>query len=240
MLVDESRLARAEEALGHAFRDRSLLTTALTHPSYAAEHVDADTYDRMEFLGDAVVGFVVSEYLYTAYPHSPEGELTLRKHFAVAGQSLAESGERLGLADFVLMGAGAEAAGDRRRASVLENTVEAVIGALFLDAGIDAARSFIVRVLGWRLDAPHVPDIDSKGTLQQWTQAEDGSLPEYRITAVEGPVHERTFTAEVSVGGVVLGSGSGATKQAAEKAAAAVALGFLGGRSETAGDASAG
>lgn len=231
--MDEARLEDAERLFGHVFADRSLLRTALTHPSYAAEHADADTYERLEFLGDAVLGFVVSDHVYRAYPAEPEGKLTRRKHFVVAGDALVETADALGLSAFVLLGAGANAAGERQRASILENTVEALIGALYLDAGLEVARSFALRVLAQRLEAEHVPQVDPKSALQQWTQWHSGNLPEYEITDVAGPVHARTFTADVLVNGEVLGSGSGPSKQAAEKAAATHALEVLHGRRES-------
>ncbi len=230
--MDEARIREAELLLGYTFGDPGLLRTALTHPSYAAEHAAADTYDRMEFLGDAVLGFVVSDHVYAAYPAESEGKLTLRKHYVVAGDALAEAADALGLAEFVLLGAGANAAGDRQRASVLENTVEALIAALYLDGGLDVARAFILRVLADRLAAEHVPEVDAKSALQQWTQAHGAFLPKYSIVDVTGPVHARTFTAEVVVRGQVLGTGSGPSKQAAEKAAAAVALEVMNGQRE--------
>ena len=231
-MAEDARIAEAEALLGRTFSDRELLRTALTHPSYAAEHEAADNYDRLEFLGDAVLGFIVADHVYAAYPEEPEGELTRRKHYAVSGDALASAAVDLGLTGFVLLGAGAQAAGERQRASVLENTVEALIGALYLDGGLDAARAFVVRVLGERLTAAGVPDVDAKGALQQWSQAHRGALPTYRIVDAIGPVHARVFTAEVDVAGTVLGSGSGPSKQAAEKAAAAVALEVVRGRGD--------
>lgn len=230
-MEDDARIADAEALLGYGFSDRELLRTALTHPSYAAEHEAAGTYDRLEFLGDAVLGFIVADHVYAAYPGEPEGELTRRKHYAVSGDALAGAAVELGLAEFVLLGVGAQAAGERQRASVLENTVEALIGALYLDGGLDAARAFVVRALGERLTAD-VPDVDVKSALQQWSQGRRGVLPAYRIVRATGPVHARVFTAEVDVAGTVLGSGSGPSKQAAEKAAAAAALVVLRGRED--------
>lgn len=223
-MAADARIAEAEALLGYSFADRDLLRTALTHPSYAAEHDAADNYDRLEFLGDAVLGFIVADHVYAAYPQEPEGELTRRKHFAVSGDALAGAAIALGLTEFVLLGAGAQAAGDRQRASVLENTVEALIGALYLDGGLEVARAFVVRVLAGRLTAAEVPEVDAKSALQQWSQGSRGVLPSYRIVHATGPVHMRVFTAEVDVAGTVLGSGSGPSKQAAEKAAAAAAL----------------
>lgn len=220
----EERIGRAQALIGHVFADPVLLRTALTHPSYAAEHVDSDTYDRLEFLGDAVLGFVVSDHVFAAYPQSPEGVLTRRKHHAVSREALSGAADELGLADLVLLGAGAQASGERQRASVLENTMEAVIGAVYLDGGLEVARTFILRVLRERLHGEAANETDAKGALQEWSQASTRTLPVYRIVTSEGPPHRRTFTAEVSVGGRVLGTGIGPTKQAAQKAAAASAL----------------
>ncbi len=234
--MDDARLIEAESLVGHTFTDRELLRTALTHPSYAAEHEAEGTYDRLEFLGDAVLGFIVADYVYRGCPAEPEGELTRRKHYAVSGDALSAAALELGLAEFVLLGAGAHAAGDRQRASVLENTVEALIGALYLDGGLDAARAFVLRVLSDRLAAADVPDVDVKSALQQWSQGARGMLPAYRIVDATGPIHARTFTSEVRVDGVVLGLGSGPSKQAAEKAAARVALDVIRGRREATAD----
>lgn len=225
--MDAGRLARIQEVLGYRFAAPALLVTALTHPSYAAEHPRAVSYERLEFLGDAVLGLIVSERLYREFPDAPEGDLTRRKHAVVAGDALALAAREIGLAEFVLLGAGAGASGDRGRNSVLENVTEAIIGAIYLDGGMDAASAFVSGSIADRLATPEIPVVDSKGALQQHTQALDGSLPVYRITSVSGPVHERTFTAQVSVRGAVVGTGTGCSKQSAEKAAAAEALGAL-------------
>ena len=220
----QDRLARAQEVVGRVFSRPELLETALTHPSYAAEHDIAGDYERLEFLGDAILGFVVSEQLYRALPDAPEGELTRRKHNAVSRDALAAVADELGIGDLVRLGRGADTAGDRARASLLENTFEALIGALYLDGGLEAAASFAVRILESRYATEDVPDSDAKSFLQQYTQSRTGLLPEYRITHVVGPPHSRTFSSEVTLDGRVLGSGEGASKRAAEKAAAAAAL----------------
>lgn len=225
--MDSERAASAQRILGHEFADLSLLKTALTHPSYAAEHVDADTYDRLEFLGDAVLGFIVADYVFERFPEAAEGVLTRRKHHAVSREALAEVAEELGLADLVLLGVGAHAAGERTRASVLENTMEALIAALYLDAGLEAARAFVLRVLSTRLAGLEAGQTDAKGALQEWSQAAGQGLPVYRIVGVTGPPHRREFRAEVSIGGRMLGEGAGATKQAAQKEAARSALEHL-------------
>jgi ribonuclease-3 len=222
--VDEQRRARAEEILGHTFDRPELLEAALTHPSYAAEHSDAVDYERLEFLGDAVVGFVVSDALFQLAPSAREGELTRRKHHAVCGETLAEVADELGVGDLIIFGRGADADGERVRPSVLENAIEALIGALYLDGGLDLARAFAVRVLEGRYGASDAPDNDPKSALQQYTQGVLSTLPEYRIIEAAGPPHRREFTAHVVVGGKVIGTGSGPSKQAAEKSAARAAL----------------
>jgi ribonuclease-3 len=222
--MDDDRLERAQALLRYRFRDPRVLDMALTHPSYAAEHPGAMSYDRLEFLGDSVLGFVVSERLYRYLPDADEGELTHRKHHAVSGDALAAAAERLGLADLVLLGKGAAAAGERRRTSVLENVFEAVVGAIYLDGGLEAASDFVVRVLAERFVSDVARETDPKSALQQHTQASGSGLPEYRVTSTEGPPHRRTFTVDVLIDGVVAGTGSGRSKQAAEKAAASHAL----------------
>jgi len=222
--VDPDRAAAAERILGHRFSDPGLLRTALTHPSYAAENVDAETYDRLEFLGDAVLGFIVADQVYREFSHASEGMLTRRKHHAVSRDALASAAEQIGLADLVLLGAGAHASGERQRASVLENTVEALIAALYLDGGLAVARGFVLRILQQRLQGHAAGAPDVKGALQEWSQSSAKTLPAYRIVSAEGPPHHRRFTAEVLIGDTVQGTGEGPTKQAAEKAAAAAAL----------------
>ena len=224
----DERLGRAEALLGHSFADRTLLDVALTHPSYAFENPSAMSYDRLEFLGDAVLSFIVSAYLFGAFPEAEEGELTKRKHFVTCGESLAEAGLRLGVAELLVLGTGADAAGERSRASVLENAMEALVAALYLDAGLERAREFVLRTFEAALESAALPVADAKGALQEWAQSERGMLPVYEILATSGPDHARSFVAEVRVADEVLGQGSGASKQAAEKSAAEAALARLG------------
>lgn len=221
--MDADRLDRAQTLIRYRFRDPRLLETALTHPSYAAEHGDLATYERLEFLGDAVLGFVISERLYRFLPNASEGELTQRKHHAVSGSALAETAEALGLDAVVFLGKGV-GAGERGRSSILEDVFEAVVAALYLDGGLEPAADFAVRALGERFIGPTSQDIDPKSALQQLTQAEGRGLPSYRVARTEGPPHLREFTVEVLVDDVVAGLGIGPSKQAAEKSAAADAL----------------
>ncbi|MEN6369527.1 MAG: ribonuclease III [Thermotogota bacterium] len=217
--------ARAEELLGHTFRDRALLEAALTHPSLSAEDSKAQSYERLEFLGDSVLGLVVAEELFRRYPEEPEGVLTRRKIASVSGESLAAVGGDLGLAQLVRFGKGEARSADRGRATALENVVEALIGAVYVDAGLEAAREVVLRLLGHEIELPDIATHnDPKSRLQEQTQAIGAGLPEYRVVRATGPAHAPDFTVEVRLGDQVVGTGSGSSKKQAEKAAAAAAL----------------
>lgn len=213
------------ERLGLTVRDPALIERAVTHPSWSSEH-GGPHYERLEFLGDSVLGFVVADLLHSAYPDRPEGDLTQMKIALVRGGTLAEMALELGLDAFVRLGRGAERSGDRLRPSVLEAVFEAVVGALYLDQGVEAARDFISRSLGKRLTyaASAARAGDAKTTLQERAQAAGLGLPSYEIVHESGPHQERVFTAEVRLDGCIMGKGSGRTKQAAQTSAAAVAL----------------
>ncbi len=225
-----ARLGAAEAALGVTFRDRDLLRTALTHPSWAEEHRTGE-YERLEFLGDSVLGFVVAEHLFRAMPEEPEGVLARLRAEVVAGESLAEAASDAGLDEAILLGRGAAADGGRRLASVRADVLEALIGAVYLDRGMKASRGVVERlVLPYALPrALAGATRDPKGVLQEHTMAEaGGALPRYEVVSQDGPPHDRRFTVEVWVAGEVAGLGVGPSKKAAEKAAAAAALEHLG------------
>lgn len=224
---------KVEDILGYTFRDQSLLVRALTHPSYATEN-RTTSYERLEFLGDSVLGFIVAEELFRRYPDAPEGELTKRKIAAVSGENLANVSESLGFAGFVALGKGERASGGRSRRSLAENVFEALIAAVYIDGGIDAARQLALRLLSDVLDAGLVaaPAEDPKSVLQEHTQGTLNTLPRYRLIKTEGDPHDRTFTVEVLVEDRVLGSGSGRSKKEAEKMAATEAIEALGVRSD--------
>jgi ribonuclease-3 len=227
----ESRLAAAEEALGVNFRDRTLLRTALTHPSWAVEHDSRAEYERLEFLGDSVLGFVVAEHLYRKMPEEPEGVLARLRAEVVSGAALAEAAATAGLDDAVLLGKGAAAEGSRKLASVRADVLEALIGAVYLDRGMRAARGVVERLL-LPMALPRAlagATRDPKGLLQEHTMAvAAGELPVYALVSEQGPAHDRRFEVEVLVGGNVIGRGSGPSKKLAEKAAAAQAVKALG------------
>lgn len=220
----DTRVAQAETLLGVTFHDPELLIEALTHPSYAAENEGVTGYDRLEFLGDSIMGFLVADYLYRHRPAEPEGGLTRLKIGAVAGETLAFVADGLGLGPLILMGKGAARSGGRNRSSVLENCLEALIGAVYMDQGLDVARELVMRLLTQYLHGAPVPPADPKSALQELVQADGGPPPAYRIVSTTGPPHDRVFTAEAVVNGRSLGAGTGASKKEAEKAAASDAL----------------
>lgn len=224
----DSRLDAAEAILGVRFADRDVLRRAITHPSYADTHEAEGDYERLEFLGDAVLGFVVAEHLYAEHPDVPEGVLSKMRDAAVSGETLAATAEDLGLGAIVLLGKGVRDQGRRRWISILEDAFEALVAAVFLDAGLPAARSFVLRALAPHLGRNAVPERDAKSVLQETTQGQGRGLPVYTTVVQEGPPHDRSFTVEVTLDGCVLGRGTGATKKDAEKEAAAEALRTLG------------
>jgi ribonuclease-3 len=208
---------------GLAFRDPSLLQLALTHPSHV-EGVSGGGYQRLEFLGDSVVGLVVADSLYRSHPDRPEGDLSRMKVEIVRSRALATAAGEMGLGSALVMGRGAE--GARDKPSVLEAAFEALVGAIYLDQGIEAARGFVAAHLERQLCAAAL-DEDPKSQLQEVTQADGLGRPVYRITGQMGPDHDRRFSAEVMVGERVTGRGEGLSKQAAEKDAAREALAVL-------------
>lgn len=223
-------VAPVEQLLEHRFDDRQLLLTALTHASYANEHPEdpTDTNERLEFLGDAVLGAVVADALYERFPSVQEGRLTEWRAQLVCGPTLARVSERLELGAALRLGRGEERTGGREREGNLERVYEATVGAVYLDAGLEAARAFVARTLGDEFDAlERDPDVlNPKGALQQLAQTTE-RRPEYVLIDQSGPEHDRSFTVEVRLGREVLGTGNGSSKQQAEKEAARQALEVL-------------
>ncbi len=220
--------APLEEALGHRFAKRDLLIEALTHPSAVRRRAVAKRgYERLEFLGDRVLGLIVAELLWRRFPTEAEGELTRRHTHLVRRDALAEVAMAVGLGAELIVSAGEDAAGVRENPSVLADACEAVIAALYLDGGLAAARRFVE--LRWepRLSALGAPPSDPKTILQEWVQARGLPLPSYRTVATEGPAHRRRFTVTVSIEGLDSATASGSSKRAAETAAAAAALAAL-------------
>ena len=216
-----------EKKLGHVFRDRALLATALTHSSYANENRGrGECNERLEFLGDSVLGMVVADALYRRFPELPEGRMTRLRAQLVCEESLHRSASELGLGEYVRLGRGEEHTGGRRRTSILADAVEAVIAAMYLDGGLETAKAFIERQILSALDGsgPVMRVEDCKTELQELVQKKSGQSLSYELLGESGPDHDKTFTSQVSLNGRPIGSGSGRTKKEAEQAAARAAL----------------
>ena len=218
-----------EQALGLAFRDRGLLRQALTHRSWVNDRggSDLESYQRLEFLGDAVGRLVICDELYRRLPQCDEGALTARWRTLMSQQGQAAVAERLGLAEHIRVGAGFDAAGGRHSAAALGDVMESVVAAVYLDAGYAAARDFLLSAMaaeldgvcrpGWRADNP-------KGDLQELLQSRGQATPTYRVVSSCGPAHRPRFVVAVLVDGVAQATGAGPSKSAAETAAARAAL----------------
>ncbi len=216
-----------EKKLGHVFRDRALLATALTHSSYANENRGrGECNERLEFLGDSVLGMVVADALYRRFPELPEGRMTRLRAQLVCEESLHRVASELGLGEYVRLGRGEEHTGGRRRTSILADAVEAVIAAMYLDGGLETAKAFIERQILSALDGsgPAMRVEDCKTELQELVQKKSGQSLSYELLGESGPDHDKTFTSQVSLNGRPIGSGSGRTKKEAEQAAARAAL----------------
>lgn len=215
-----------EDAIGYRFRNITLLQNALAHSSYANErwHDSLKSNERMEFLGDSILGMVVAEYLYTQFPNRPEGELTRMRADMVCETSLAAVANRIGLGQHLLLGHGEEQGGGRSRASILADAVESVIAASFLDGGMEAARQFIDRFILCDVPTAGLHNKDHKTALQELVQQKKNQTLSYRLIGESGPDHDKQFVVEVSLNGQVVGQGSGSSKKRAEQEAARTAI----------------
>ena len=216
-----------EERIGYKFRNSLLLAEALTHPSLGHEtqryHFD---YQRLEFLGDAVLQLVITEYLFRHFGDEAEGQLTKLRSRLVSREALRMHAATLDLGRYLLMGRGEETSGGRERTSTLADAFEALIGAIYLDRGLDAAKEFILTQTRTDLEqlAEKPVDINPKGHLQELLQSISPSSPIYELVSQSGPEHEKTFVSQVVWEGIVLGQGSGRSKKQAETAAALEAM----------------
>jgi ribonuclease-3 len=220
----DDKIAFAQRVTQHEFADTDLLVQALTHPSALTDRSAQARYERLEFLGDSVIGFIVAEEAFGRFPDMTEGGMTRIKISVVNGRVMSEVADEMGLADAIVVGESFIATGSRGLRSVLENTFEALTGALYLDAGLDATREWVLRTLGPLID-PACADVpeNPKSALQEICQAR-GEAPTYEITGQAGPPHDRSFWAEVSINDEVIGTGEGRTKREAEARAAQAAL----------------
>jgi ribonuclease-3 len=220
----EDAIAIVHHATGHTFSDTGLVMRALTHPSAVEDRDPEAYYERLEFLGDSVLGFLISEEIFRRFPTMPEGGMTRIKVSLVSGSVLAKVSAQLGLGEAIIFGDSERGTGGRGLASALENVYEALTAALYLDGGIEVAREWVLRTLGPLITSESAESPENpKSALQEFTQAK-GDAPKYHVISQAGPPHERVFTAAVEVAGTVVGEGTGHTKKEAEAAAAQAAL----------------
>jgi len=221
-------LAALQQTLGISFNDPSLLEQALVHSSYINENLGfvLTSNERLEFLGDAVLGLIVAEKLYQDFPHSAEGEMTRLRAALVRGNTLARVARTIKLGDYLYLGKGEEASGGRRKPANLAGALEAMIAAIFLDQGLTITKDFILRLFDEELEkiAGRGARVDYKSQLQELIQSREQQTPVYQLVEAVGPDHDRRFIVEVRAGGTVLGKGSGKSKKAAETEAAGAAL----------------
>lgn len=215
-----------EERIQYGFSNKSLLLNALTHSSYANENRgrSCESNERLEFLGDSVLGLVVADALYGRFPDMPEGRMTRLRAQLVCEESLHHVATQIGLGEYIRLGKGEEHTGGRTRTSILADAVEALIAAMYLDGGMEVSRAFITRYILTALDGQMPGFGDSKTELQELVQRKSGSVLAYELLSESGPDHDKTFTSQVSLNGKPIGSGSGRTKKEAEQAAARAAL----------------
>ncbi len=234
MLAKEEirRLKKLQKKIGYKFRRSSRLQQALTHSSYVNENpqLKLANNETLEFLGDAVLGLVITEYLYAQFPEYSEGKLSILKSVLVSEPTLAEIAIQLELGKYIFLGRGEDKDKAQLRPSLLSNTLEALIGAQYLDGGLKAVKKFILKI--FKINFKEIPGLKLSGSfknrLQQYSQTERGCIPHYRIVSESGPPHNRVYDIEVSFGGEVYGSGRGSSKKRAEQEAARQALIKLG------------
>lgn len=221
-------IAALEKSIGHSFRDKVFLVEALTHRSYYHENPGKVKVhnERLEFLGDSVLGLVVVEYLYNAAGRLPESLMSKIKSYIVRSTIISEVAKEVSLGDFIMLGKGEEDTGGRHKRSILSDTMEAVIGAVCVDAGFDRARDLVIELFRTRMDdAVRSGEFhDYKTELQEESQLAFGLLPQYRLVKEEGAEHKKVFTVEVSIAGKPYGRGAGRSKKEAQTEAAEEAL----------------
>ena len=215
-----------EAAIGYHFRNITLLQNALTHSSYANEcwHDSLKSNERLEFLGDSILGMVVAEYLYQNFPDRPEGELTRMRADMVCEQALSAVAEGIRLGEHLLLGHGEEQGGGRKRVSILADAVESVIAACFLDGGMEAAKGFIDRFILCDVPVTKLHNADYKTALQELVQKKKGQTLSYVLSGESGPDHDKRFEVEVHLNDAVVGRGFGSSKKRAEQDAARAAM----------------
>ena len=215
-----------EAAIGYRFRNVTLLQNALAHSSYANErwHDSLKSNERLEFLGDSVLGMVVADYLYRTFPNRPEGELTRMRADMVCEQTLASVANAIGLGEHLLLGKGEEQGGGRGRNSILADAVESVIAACFLDGGMEAAVPFIQKFILVKVPVAKLHNMDYKTALQEQVQQKKNQVLAYQLVGESGPDHDKHFRVELTLNGQLVGVGNGSSKKRAEQDAAREAM----------------
>lgn len=230
-MVFSSKVKLAEKYLGVTFKDKNLLKTALTHRSFSliSGERTAQVNERLEFLGDVVLNFIITDFIFNQFPQFPEGDLAKLRANLVNTNVLADIGSGMSLGECILLGRGTELTGGRERTSIIADCFEAIIGAIYIDQGIEFIRCFIIDKFESIIlaSAENSALADFKTSLQELTAQKFGLLPEYKVVDEEGPVHEKIFYVEVLIDGRVRGKGKGKSKKKAEQAAAEEALEFL-------------
>ena len=230
ILLDEVLLSTVEDTLGHVFINRHLLVEALIHSSFSNEKSLATNNERLEFLGDAVIGLVIGQKLCEAYPQANEGQLSRWRSQLVSRKSLADLSKQTSMGKWVLLGRGESRSGGAEKRSILAGVFESVVGALYLDGGLEKARAFLLRIYQPLLekltedDVVYRKELDQKTFLQEITQSKHGTIPLYRVIDVWGLEHEKNFKVEIEIAGQVVATGEGRSKKEAEQRAAQGAL----------------
>ena len=219
-------IVELEAAIGYRFQNITLLQNALAHSSYANErwHNSLKSNERLEFLGDSILGMVVAEHLYCGYPDRPEGELTRMRADMVCETSLAKVAGAIDLGKHMLLGHGEEQGGGRNRASILADAVESVIAAIFLDGGMEPAKAFITKFILCNVPEKRLKNADYKTALQELVQQKKNQVISYELVSESGPDHDKHFVVRVLLNGNPMGEGKGTSKKRAEQDAARIAL----------------
>lgn len=226
----KNQINKLEQNIGIEFSNKLLLETSVTHRSYLNEHRDVPEHnERLEFLGDAVLELIVSDYLYRKFADRAEGELTSFRSALVRTDSLAESAKKLKIGEYLRLSRGEEESGGREKDYLLANAFEAILGAIYLDKGYEKARDFVYRTLIPKLAeiVEYRLDIDNKTKIQELAQSEYKTTPTYEVIDERGPDHDKTFTVVVKIDDKIIGKGTGSSKQKAEEKAAEVGIEYI-------------
>lgn len=218
--VSAQKISQLEERIGFAFKEHARLVRALTHASASKASGDISHYERLEFLGDRVLGLCVAELLFAQFPDAREGELSVRLNALVSGNTCAEIADEIGLHEFIQAGTDVRQLASKRMRSVRADVTESLIAAIYLDGGMEAARKFVRRFWEKRLIKDSGAIRDSKTALQEWAHIHSGATPVYKVAKRSGPDHDPTFVVEVELQGTENAQGRGKSKRAAEQAAA--------------------